>query len=478
MRTSRTETRPGFTLIELLVVILIILLVSAVTLPTVLPALRQRQVNEAARIFQATLAGARDAAILNNLPRGVRLLPDPVLTQPAVGSMNSAGTIHTGGSQTWAFNRMVPIEPAPDYREGRVLIFDKMWTNTTSDFATYFSNLSLYNPYALCLFQSTHDSDGITPVEATSWYWNVRVGDQIQIGGTGRFYTVIGPVYQTNPENFVNVGPPDAVLPSDSGMAVNNGSPTEVLFLVNGVDDNNDGFIDNGFDGYDNNYNGSVDETAEWYFLSSTVNVGEQEAWLGSQALLAAQAAQTPPVIQPQKYVIKRRPIPSPGAREIFLPSNVVIDMTTWNSTQERSRLPVDHNLRYVDILINPNGSIVPTTSYSAPTSTSLPFYHFWLTDRVDVLPPLWGMNTDTSGVMTPISNPNGGTPTQVFQLPMPAGSLNYSPPNGESLQGERMLVTIFTKTGYTTVTSPEYFDGSDVKTPFYSAEVGVKEAP
>ena len=69
--------RAGFTLIELLVVITIILIVSAVALPTVLPALAHRQVSEAARILQAALAGARDAAIRDNAPSGIRLLPDP-----------------------------------------------------------------------------------------------------------------------------------------------------------------------------------------------------------------------------------------------------------------------------------------------------------------------------------------------------------------------------------------------------------------
>ena len=51
---------------RLLVVILIILLVSAVTLPTVLPALSHRQVTESARVLQAALIGARDMAIRSN----------------------------------------------------------------------------------------------------------------------------------------------------------------------------------------------------------------------------------------------------------------------------------------------------------------------------------------------------------------------------------------------------------------------------
>ena len=64
-------------------VILIILLVSAVALPTVLPALTHRQVSEAARILQGGLVGARDTAINNNAPAGIRLLPDPVLNGPS-----------------------------------------------------------------------------------------------------------------------------------------------------------------------------------------------------------------------------------------------------------------------------------------------------------------------------------------------------------------------------------------------------------
>ena len=71
--------RSGFTLIELLVVILIILLVSAVTLPSIISAMSHRQVSEAARILQAALVGARDSAIHNNAISGIRLLPDPTI---------------------------------------------------------------------------------------------------------------------------------------------------------------------------------------------------------------------------------------------------------------------------------------------------------------------------------------------------------------------------------------------------------------
>jgi prepilin-type N-terminal cleavage/methylation domain-containing protein len=112
--------RNGFTLIELLVVIFIVVLVSAVTLPAVLPALSHREVSEGARIFQAALVGTRDAAIRAGEPRGLRLLPDPTLTIPS--QADTLGTPGVAGSSSLAYNRFVQLEMAPQYTEGFVTI--------------------------------------------------------------------------------------------------------------------------------------------------------------------------------------------------------------------------------------------------------------------------------------------------------------------------------------------------------------------
>src|SRR5689334_18141161 len=80
----------AFTLVEILVVIAIILIASIVALPVLNSAMNGGNVTNAAQTLQAALAGARDAAIRQNEPRGIRLLPDPSLTLPALGSTSAA----------------------------------------------------------------------------------------------------------------------------------------------------------------------------------------------------------------------------------------------------------------------------------------------------------------------------------------------------------------------------------------------------
>src|SRR5262249_37989313 len=114
-----------------------------------------------------------------------------------------------------------------------------------------------------------------------------------------------------------------------------------------------------------------TDEIAEW----------EHENWPPTITALSLN----------KPYTIQRRPTPVANAREISLPTNVVIDLTSWNNAiQERSQFPIgviNQFTGYVDILLNPNGTVVPTTLYSAPASfgMSSAFFHFWLAERSDV---------------------------------------------------------------------------------------------
>ncbi len=235
--------------------------------------------------------------------------------------------------------------------------------------------------------------------EPTSWFWNIRVGDKLQINGSGLWYTVVGPMVVGpaggNSELFVNVGAPGSQSPFGEFQG---GFPVfpEFLFLVNGIDDNQNGWIDEGWDGVDNNLQPGACERRP-VLDGRPPRVGAREP--GPRRMLQAAAA--------LPYTIQRRPSPTASSREISLPTNVVIDMTTWanssltnpplaaipglaNGFQERSQFPpgvVNPYTGYVDILVYPNGTVVPTTIYSTPSSYGMSgaFFHFWLAERSDV---------------------------------------------------------------------------------------------
>ena len=121
-----SKSDAGFTLIEILVVILIILIVSAVALPTLMYALSHRQVSEAAH-SSGSIRGRPRFRYPQQCPSGIRLLPDPAFPIQRL----SDGTIDP--SQILAANRIIPIEPAPAYSEGLVsLARPRSWGNLYS----------------------------------------------------------------------------------------------------------------------------------------------------------------------------------------------------------------------------------------------------------------------------------------------------------------------------------------------------------
>lgn len=427
--------RSGFTLMELLVVILIILIVSVLALPTISGAFAHRQVSEAGRLVQGALVGARDRAIHTGNPSGIRLIPDPVFSGMSVvtGQLDPA--------QILAYSRILPLETPPDYSEGAVSIYP------ANDYtaAAYLVNGITGCP-ALILEEAAYDASGL-PLQPTSWAWNIRIGEKIQINQAGPWYTVVGPLVVPttgtrdaqgklvipNAEQFVNYGPPGTASPlvrqNTNGVTYN----PEYLILVNGKDDNQDGWVDNGFDGTDNNGNGVIDELAEWLqtsYVDSTgrtiVLPGESETWVGSIR----------PGLTNLPYTIRRRPAPGSATKGLDLPSNVVIDATGWNLTSpERSRLgaSLNHLTGYADIMVNPDGTIVPTTIYSSPASVGIrsSFLHLWLCERADLVTP------------------------KAFTVPhMPIGEIttqfaaNLIPYNGPRFKGDYLIVSLFPKSG------------------------------
>jgi type II secretory pathway pseudopilin PulG len=479
-------------LVELLIVILIVLLVSAIALPTILPAIGHRQVSEAARIVQAALAGARDSAIHSGNPAGVRLLIDPVINgiNPTTGLLDP--------TQPLAANRIIPLEPAPDYTEGMVSIINDPplappypfssqppWPGPGGGVYPYPPPLNKQPPAVLMVEQCPVNPATGVPNEPTSWFWNIRVGERISIGNAGQQYVVVGPMTvpplgttingtpYANPELFVNDGPPGttSLARTYRWTAGNPPQPVqqlfhvEYLFLVNVQDDDKDGFVDNGWDGVDNNLNVDIngnpiiDELLEWT---------EAENWMGALApsnlhdITGNLPDLTPGTtgILNQPYTITRRPVPSSKGREIALPSNVVIDLTTWDNgalgigPPERSRVPAQALNQFsgtIDILVYPGGAVVPTTIYSSPASFGLSgsYFHLWLAERSDVVAP--NPNVTTAPFL-PIGTIDG-------TLLAKANLDGLGPYKGPVLKGQYRLVTLFSRTGQVVTSDDVPFD-------------------
>jgi hypothetical protein len=289
----------------------------------------------------------------------------------------------------------------------------------------------------------------------------------------------------------VNDGPPGAT-PKLQRTYINpqNGQPlgplnVEYLFLVNGLDDApSDGFIDNYWYVTNNNLNAITDAPYEY----------ENETWQGVLSSLPTalnnfgQVTAGPGVNL--VYSISRRPVPSSRGRELQLPSNVVIDLTTSFSTNpaitptlERSRLPQQAINMYtgsVDILVYPTGQVVPTMNYSTPASVGLngSFFHFWLAERSDVV----GIKTD----------PVTGNPIQVVSgqnVFLPIGNIQQASGQaattflGPRLKGECRLVTVFSRNGQVATNDNVLFDNPsnpqnppnyNASLPFLQAQQGI----
>jgi hypothetical protein len=463
---------------------LIILLVSAVALPTIIPAISHREVSEAARILQAGLVQGRDMAINNNAPAGIRLLPDPAFPPQQV---TIGGVPQIDATTILASNRFVPIELAPDYSEG--MVTPVTFGQANADMMGFgLANPALYFQYPaqkgggfypagtdrmLHLEQAVNNyaTTPPTPNPPTSWYWNVRIGDKVQVDNSGIYYTVVGPMNVFNSELFVNVGPPGTTPPVLHSVTIGgttyNSNP-EILFLVNGLDDDTDGYVDNGFDGVDNDGDGIVDRAPD-FTIANYYEWREAERWQSRIRNFGSSAEYA--------YTITRRPIVSPGSREILLPSNVVVDLTTWNANwftttfkattgvtyvSERSRLPVDSINGTVDVLLNPNGTVVPTTAYSSPSSFGMDssFYHFWLAERTDLYAPPNVKNPPATGVL--------------YLLPQ-VPNANTAAGDTRALKGERRLVTLYTRTGQIVVNQPETFDGNIPGLSFLAPQQGLR---
>jgi len=140
-----------------------------------------------------------------------------------------------------------------------------------------------------------------------------------------------------------------------------------------------------------------------------------------------------------------------------------------------------------VDIVLNPDGTVVPTTIYGAPSSFGMDqaFLHFWLADRQDLADIQANM---TAQPPTPIPL-NTTSPPYYLPIAQPGSAAAASYP-GPYLKGQYSVLTLFARTGQITVNSnPPFLYDSTVGynnqtgvynpfNPFIPAELGANGGP
>ena len=108
-RSESNECRSGFTLVELLIVITIMLLLLSMTVMSVNFLQDSDRVSGAARQVQSFLAGARDRALYNKRPIGVRFYLD-----------SDAGTQYTGNGERRTVSAMAYIDLGEMWNDGAI----------------------------------------------------------------------------------------------------------------------------------------------------------------------------------------------------------------------------------------------------------------------------------------------------------------------------------------------------------------------
>lgn len=176
--------RRAITLIELLVVIFIILLITAIAIPMVIPSIEERRSRETSRLVTSHFQGARTRAIQTGRHFGVMIEPQAGLTDAGI-----------------TLSYMAEAEPwQGDFGDSRAFIIGNLGGGT----------------YAL--LTDFADGAGNHRIES-GWLDLIRAGDEIQLNKSGRWYQITSgePFTDSNGNGIWNN--PEPYLDLDGDMA-------------------------------------------------------------------------------------------------------------------------------------------------------------------------------------------------------------------------------------------------------------------
>ena len=163
------RSQRGFTLVELLVVVFILLLVSAVSIPIVAPALQGRHVREASRQINSYFAVARDTALRNGRPVGVSI--ERFVSKDDQG--NAVGLI--SDMSVLLQQVEVPENYSGDMADSEMILECTQFGGTEAGLP----------PIAIRIV-----SMGVPPSQDVGWTDLIRIGDQIRLGTQKKVYEI------------------------------------------------------------------------------------------------------------------------------------------------------------------------------------------------------------------------------------------------------------------------------------------------
>ena len=193
--------RSGVTLVELLIVILVMLMITAVTVPAIRPALEGRKTREAARIVEVFLNGARNRAIESGHPVGVLIEPDEF--EP---------------SQCIALSYVEQPDPyAGDFTNSKINVLGN------GGFGAWMTPPQVFNTVPPSYIPGISAGDPVFPMGDIGWYETVAPGDLLTLGvdDTVQYRIFLGePYIDVNANGKFDFGEPFNDV-DGSGLATN-----------------------------------------------------------------------------------------------------------------------------------------------------------------------------------------------------------------------------------------------------------------